>query len=204
MGRVISPLFELWAPTGHNWCRPILWFNDGFLLKRPWMFWPRKFRHLLPWRADGWTLTMMVFPNVSNNNRVVLGEYFSCAMLVFKRCTFQILQWFNELSRHGVRNLEWTVLKISKGLRDFCRFGTWNATKRRSRRKKALEREYALFAQKVKKSKSHFSRKKSKSNFSKKNSKSQKVTFRAKSQKVTFRKTTQKVKKSLFAQKVKK
>ena len=77
-------------------------------------------------------------------------------------------------------------------------------TKRRSRRKKALEREYALFAQKVKKSKSNFSRKKSKSNFSKKNSKSQKVTFRAKSQKVTFRKTTQKLKKSLFAQKVKK
>ena len=63
---------------------------------------------------------------------------------------------------------------------------TWYLPKRRSRRKKALEREYALFAQKVKKSKS------------------QKVTFRAKSQKVTFRKKTQKVKKSLFAQKVKK
>ena len=150
-----------------------------------------------------WTFKLLYFhyfPTIEHNNWKSNPQSFwflmnkeqyiknSCIDLLntqwIKRC-FSV--WIFQCHANNVQNrgLTFQEILIASWRHPYFQ-NTKVCAKRRSRRKKALEREYALFAQKVKKSKS------------------QKVTFRAKSQKVTFRKKTQKVKKSLFAQKVKK
>lgn len=53
MDRVISPLLELWAL--HNWCRPILWFNEGVLVEEAMDVSTKEIQAFTPmksWRLD--------------------------------------------------------------------------------------------------------------------------------------------------------